>query len=378
MNTPVSFYNEPTHRAIELLRPAVPVQPVAAAGSQASELAALPLRPAPGVGEAERRALLATSPAFQRALESAAHHSPLGRDPRSLRRLYQTARRRGLHAAFKDAFWRDEAPEGGAELLARASRGRPDLSEKEVIDDLVRLAYAKSADPVRRYVFLLEAEHLARQRNSRDEVGIRLAQAAEQVWDTHRPRIEEAFFDKALPLVREAEQGPAWDEFRSIYFDWVVRAGKIDDVFAALLTQFGPERLATGVQQLRDALVADLRSATVCADVERMRQQQMDLESNRLMWSLLNDGKAFLTDKRTGMGPPPDKVAQLCQEVLGYAAGAATERKLTAICKLVSDDVNGATRTRVAEFMRKLPLGIWSSHDVRHSLLPSLFATPPR
>jgi hypothetical protein len=257
-------------------------------------------------------------------------------------------------------------------------RERPALSERAVVTDLVRLADARSADPVRRFVFLMEAEQRARQRNLPGTVEARLGAAAEQVWALHRPAIERAFFDQARALVDEVEHGHAWVEFRGLYFDWVVRAGKVDEVFAVLLAEFGPAQLMAGVRHLRDALVADLRSEVVCRDLERMRQQQMDLEVNRLVWSLLNDATAFLAHERAGTPPSPDEVARLCQEVLGYAAGTPTERKLAAICRLVADEASGAVRTRVAAFMKRLPMGIWSSHEARHTLLPAMFAAAPR
>jgi hypothetical protein len=375
MSAPVSsFYGQSTQRSIDQLRSVTPVQPVPKAGATAVEHAMPPLRAVHGAGDGERRALPAASASALRALGLAEriHPSPPVRDSLTLRRLYQTARRRGLHAAFRNAFWREEAGEGAEELLARASR--PGTNEH----DIVRLADFQSADPVRRYVFLLEAEHLAQERNAPGAVSDKITQAVEETWARHHEQIGEAFFDKAAPLIAQAEQGEAWNESRSIYFDWVVGAGYVDGVFSSLLSQFGARHLEQGVALVRDTLAADLRSDVVCCDPIRMRQEQMDLETNRLIWSLLKDSRFFLQGRRAGGDPPaPEKVAAFCQEVLGYAAGGASERKLNAICRFVSDDVNGATRARVVGFMRTLPLGIWSSGEARDAL-PVPHATPTR
>jgi type III secretion system YopN/LcrE/InvE/MxiC family regulator len=292
------------------------------------------------------------------------HLATFARDPGSLRQVYRIARLRGLHAAFDDAAAREQAATRADELLAKAREG----------GDVKVLADQQHPDPFRRYVHLLEAEELAGRTDAATDVRERLARASQAVWQEHQRTIQ-AGFHTARPLVRFAQREREWDEFREIYFNWVVHGGSLPTTFKNLLQKFGPERMREAVDTLRQALVADLASPVVNADWARMVQQQADLERNRMIWSLVAGADEFLA--RLNQRPAPEhQVMSFVSEALDYACGSASERRLHALCMAASPgaEIDEALRWRVRAFLQRDVLAtLWPSAEARDAVfLPAL------
>jgi type III secretion system YopN/LcrE/InvE/MxiC family regulator len=300
-------------------------------------------------------------------LHEGPHRHPMGRigrDLRSLRQIYRIGRLRGLHAAFEDAFWRDEVVAPADELISQARQG----------GDVKRLADFQAADPFKRYVFLLEAEVRARTESEPNlDVQKRLASALKQVWVEHEKQIQ-AGFNAAQPLARLSEHEQEWNEFRRVYFNCFVHHGTLAQTFKSLREKFEPERFRESIKTMRDALAADLASPAVLADRVRMEQQQRDLENNRTIWSLASDAEKFLHGL-SGKHVPDQRVLDFVGEVLDYATGPANERKLNGICALVPDaEPTEHLRWQVKNFMKhKLLLSVWSSLEAHDTLFPPSF-----
>lgn len=283
-----------------------------------------------------------------------------GRD--LVRQAYRILRLRGVQAAFDQAFWHGEIDANAQRTLAvvRRSDGSP-------FDDA-------DEDPFRRYVYLLEAR---RQVDPAEEpvVGRRLDDELDKLWLAHENEIV-AGFNTARPMMRFAERVEEWDHFRSIYFAWVAHGEPLATTFKSLLEKFGPARLRAAINTLRDAIAADLASPIVCADKTRMQQQQIDLERNRTISSLMADTELFCRQLKADQPPMPEQVMNFVGGVLEYAAGPANERKFNALCAIVlpDDEVTEVLRGRVRQFLKKsLPLPLWSSAEARDSLFPPLF-----
>lgn len=280
---------------------------------------------------------------------------------------YRVMRLRGLQTAFDQAFWSAEvAPQAQRRLvLARQFDGR---SFDEADEGL---------DPFKRYLYLLEARELA-EGTEAPGVAMRLDDALDRLWEANEAQIV-AGFNTARPLMRFASRIEEWDQFRSIYFAWVVHGEPLATTFRSLLQKFGPARLRSAIDTLRDALAADLASPIVCADRQRMQQQQIDLERNRTISSLVADTEHFCRELKAGSPPGPERVMDFVGGVLEYAAGPANERKFNALCAIAvpDDEVTEALRWRVRQFLKKhIPLPLWSSVEARESLFPSLFRNP--
>jgi hypothetical protein len=287
------------------------------------------------------------------------HLAAFGRDPGSLRQIYRIARLRGLHAAFNDAAAREHAAARAHELLMKAREG----------GDVKALADLQHPDPFKRYVFLLEAEELADRAKDPADVRGRLTRASAALWDEHQRTIQ-AGFHTARPLARFAQHEREWDEFREIYFNWVIHGGSLSATFRNLLQKFGPQRMRDAVNALRQALVADLASPVVHTDWARMVQQQGDLERNRTIWSLMVEAHDFLS--RLNRRPTPDhQVMTFVSEALDYACLGASERRLHALCLAASPGapVNEALRWRVRNFLKQELLAtLWPSAEARDAL----------
>lgn len=289
------------------------------------------------------------------------HLAQFGRDPGSLRQVYRIARLRGLHAAFDDAAAREQAAARAGELLARAREG----------GDVRTLADLQHPDPFRRYVHLLEAEELASRADAPADVSARLAHASEALWAEHQRTIQ-AGFHTARPLVRFAQHQGEWDEFRAIYFDWVVHGGSLSTTFKALLQKFGAERMRDAVDTLRQALVADLASPVVNADWARMVQQQADLERNRTIWALVVGADEFLTALHRRPAPQ-QQVMAFVSEALDCACLGASERRFQALCMAAAPgaEIDETLRWRVRSFLKRdVPAALWPSAEVRDALFP--------
>jgi type III secretion system YopN/LcrE/InvE/MxiC family regulator len=362
---------EPT-RPLEALRPALPVRPAG------PELTA-PMVHTPASGSMAALSAAAEELSFGMATRVAlrnlgtpgrTHLATFGRDPGSLRQLYRIARLRGLHAAFNDAAEHEQAGIMAAELLMKAREG----------GDVKSLADLQHADPFKRYVFLLEAQELAeRAHEQHADVRGRLAHALTGVWDEHQRTIQ-AGFHTARPLARFAQHGHEWDEFRGIYFNWVIQGGSLSTTFKSLLQKFGAERMREAVDTLRQALAADLASTVVNADWARMVQQQGDLERNRTIWSLVVEADEFLAG--LGRRPAPEhQVMAFVAEALDCASLGASERRLHTLCALAlpGSEITEALRWRVRVFLKqKLLATLWSSAEARDALFLPAFAAPAR
>lgn len=288
------------------------------------------------------------------------HLATLGRDPGSLRQVYRIARLRGLHAAFNDAAAREQAAARAQELLVKAREG----------GDVKGLADLQHADPFKRYVHLLEAEELAGRTDASADVRERLARAAETMWEEHQRTIQGGFHT-AGPLVRFAQREREWDEFREIYFNWVVFHGaSLPATFKNLLQKFGPERMRDAVDTLRQALVADLASPLVNADWARMVQQQADLERNRTIWSLVVGADDFLT-RMNRRATPEHQVMAFVSEALDYACGGGSDRRFHALCMAAAPgaEIDEALRWRVRSFLKRDVLAtLWPGAEARDTL----------
>lgn len=289
------------------------------------------------------------------------HLAAFARDPGSLRLTYRIARLRGLHAAFNDAAARERAAAMADELLVKAREG----------GDVKTLADLQHPDPFKRYVFLLEAEELADRTHAPDEIRERLVRASAAIWDEHQRTIQ-AGFHTARPLAWFAQHEREWDEFRQIYFNWILHGTSLSTTFKSLLQKFGPQRMRYAVDTLRQALVADLASPVVNADWARLVQQQGDLERNRTIWSLVVGAEDFLT--RLNRRPVPEhQVMTFVSEALDYACLGAGERRLHTLCMAASPgaEIDEALRWRVRAFLkRELLATLWSSAEARDTLFP--------
>ena len=104
-----------------------------------------------------------------------------------------------------------------------------------------------------------------------------------------------------------------------------------------------------------------------------MLQQQLDLESNRTLASLLAEAEAFLR-KELGRDPADKQVNEFVLGVLDYAAGGANERKFLAMCGIAVPNPPEDLQYRVREFLiRRVPMGLWRSAEDRETLFPALF-----
>ncbi|WAC74570.1 hypothetical protein OU995_07650 [Roseateles sp. SL47] len=294
------------------------------------------------------------------------HLANFGRDPRTLRQVYRIARLKSLHAAYQDTPWGAQAPAMAQELLAKAKEG----------GNVQHLADLQSVDPFKRYAYLLEADELAQRDPQADPaVRERLQQAQVSFWQQHQRRIM-AGFNTARPLARFAQRGQEWDDFREIYYDWVLQGGGLAATFKSLLSRFGPDRMRDAVDTLRQAIVADLASPLVQADWSRLVQQQGDLERTRTIWSLVVDADRFLAAAHR-REPTDAQVMGFVSDVLDYATLAANERRFSALCATAypGGEVSPWQRSELTKFLRRhLPMEIWSSPEARETLFT---VTPP-
>lgn len=283
---------------------------------------------------------------------------PRNFDQRALaRQAYRMGRLRGIYAAYDEVFWRNEVTPR-AEKLLRAARRTGKVEAR---------ADAEQEDPFKRYIALLEARQLAA---GDTQAGQRLEASLDQVWEQHEGAIV-AGFNTMGPLLRFSRDIGEWDTFRAIYFECVIH-GELAKTFRALLDRFGPARLRSAIDTLRNAIAADLASPIVCADKDRWQQEYLDLVDNRRILSLIVTAEDFCREALT-RDPEAEMVMSLVGGVLDYAAGP-NERKLNALCAILvpEEDVTEVWRLRLRQFMKKhVPLWLWSSAEARDLIFPA-------
>ena len=276
-----------------------------------------------------------------------------------LDRAYRLSRLEGVYTAFDKHFWNTEVSPG-ADDAAQAARQH---------DGIGRLGNTAKDDPFKQYIVLLEAK----QRLGEDEPAQRrLDVALDALWAEHRLQIV-AGFNTMGPALRFARDIGEWNAFREIYLGYVIH-GELAKTFRALLSKFGPARVRSAIETLRNAILADLASPIVCADKTRWQQEHLDLVDNQRILSLIAAIDEFCS-ALPARDPSAETVMSFVGSVLDFAAGP-NERKLNALCSILvpEEAVNEVLRQRVKEFLKKhLPLQLWGSIEARDTVFAPVF-----